>query len=62
VALHIGELGVAESVLRRALDAEVGGPPARPRHLLLLAWMAMLRGRLGGARELVDRATGAERL
>ncbi|MBY3553801.1 LuxR family transcriptional regulator [Modestobacter lapidis] len=62
VALHSGELGVAESVLHRALDAEVGGPPARPRHLLLLAWTAMLRGRIGGARELMDRAHGTDRL
>jgi DNA-binding CsgD family transcriptional regulator len=62
VALHSGELGAAESVLRRALDAEVGGPPARPRHRLLLAWTAMLRGRLGTARELFERAQGTGRL
>lgn len=56
VALHSGELGVAESVLRRALAAEVGGPPARPRHQLLLGWTAMLRGRFGGAREHLAQA------
>ncbi|WP_346620880.1 LuxR C-terminal-related transcriptional regulator [Blastococcus montanus] len=49
VALHTGELGSAQSVLERALAADVGGPPARPRHLLLLAWTAMLRGRMATA-------------
>lgn len=57
VALHSGELAVAESVLNRALAAEVGGRPARPRHLLLLAWAAMLRGRMSSAR---DHLAGAE--
>ncbi|SDY18084.1 regulatory protein, luxR family [Modestobacter sp. DSM 44400] len=56
VALHSGELTVAESVLRRAVQAEVGGPPARARHHLLLAWTAMLRGRLGTARQHMARA------
>jgi DNA-binding CsgD family transcriptional regulator len=51
VALHSGELTVAESVLHRALRTEVGGPPARARHHLLLAWTAMLRGRLNTARK-----------
>ncbi|MET0866211.1 MAG: helix-turn-helix transcriptional regulator, partial [Nakamurella sp.] len=45
VALHVGEFELAESVLRRAIAAQVGGPISRPRHLLLLAWTAMLRGR-----------------
>ena len=63
VALHSGELGVAESVLCRAITAEVGGPPARPRHLLLLAWTAMLRGRIGSAREhLAQAQSGGHRL
>jgi DNA-binding CsgD family transcriptional regulator len=57
VALHSGELAVAESVLNRALVAEVGGHPARPRHLLLLAWAAMLRGRMSSAR---DHLAGAQ--
>ncbi|MDP9430823.1 MAG: hypothetical protein M3Q47_19085, partial [Actinomycetota bacterium] len=46
VALHSGELGVAESVLQRAVDADLGGPPCRRRHRLLLAWIAMLAGRV----------------
>ncbi|MGY1690187.1 LuxR C-terminal-related transcriptional regulator [Geodermatophilus sp. SYSU D01105] len=56
VALHSGELGVAESVLQRAVDADLGGPPCRPRHRLLLAWIAMLAGRLTRARELMAAA------
>ncbi|HEX2073079.1 MAG TPA: helix-turn-helix transcriptional regulator [Geodermatophilus sp.] len=58
VALHSGELGVAESVLQRALAAELGGPPSRPRHLLLTAWIAMLRGRMSAAREHMAEAAG----
>jgi DNA-binding CsgD family transcriptional regulator len=59
VALHCGELGVAESGLERALAADVGGCPSRPRHLLLLAWAAMLRGRMSRAREYMARAEAA---
>jgi DNA-binding CsgD family transcriptional regulator len=51
VAVHSGELGVAESVLQRAVDADLGGRPCRPRHRLLLAWIAMLAGRSSRARE-----------
>jgi DNA-binding CsgD family transcriptional regulator len=54
LALHSGELTAAESVLDRALDADVGGAPCRPRHLLLRAWTAMLRG--AGARAFAARA------
>ena len=54
LALHSGELTAAESVLDRALDADVGGRPCRPRHLLLRAWTAMLRG--SGARAFAARA------
>ncbi|SDD38416.1 regulatory protein, luxR family [Geodermatophilus telluris] len=59
VALHCGELAVAESVLQRAVATDLGGVPARPRHLLLLAWIAMLAGRGGRARELVTEAQDA---
>ena len=61
VALHSGELGVAESVLERTLAADVGGPPSRPRHHLLLGWVAMLRGRMARARTCVERAQAAAR-
>lgn len=60
VALHCGELGVAESVLERAVAADTGGVPSRARHLLLLAWAAMLRGRLNRAREHLLRAQDPE--
>jgi DNA-binding CsgD family transcriptional regulator len=58
-ALHYGELSVAESVLTRAISADVGGPAARPRHHLLLAWAAMLRGRMAQARRHVSAAREA---
>lgn len=59
VALHCGELDVAESVLQRAVDADVGGVPGRPRHLLLQGWVAMMRGRMGRVRECLARAVRA---
>lgn len=59
VALHAGEFSMAESVLNRALTTELGGPAARPRHLLLLGWAAMLRGRLTAARAHVAEARAA---
>ncbi|SFF04685.1 helix-turn-helix transcriptional regulator [Blastococcus tunisiensis] len=59
VALHSGELGVAEAGLRRAVAADVGGAPDRARHLLLLAWVDMLRGRVAQARDNARRAQAA---
>ncbi|MGY1701755.1 LuxR C-terminal-related transcriptional regulator [Geodermatophilus sp. SYSU D00766] len=56
VGLHSGELPVAESVLQRAVAADLGGPSSRPRHLLLQAWIAMLAGRMTRARELMAQA------
>lgn len=49
VALHLGELDLAESVLQRAIAAELGGPLFRRRHQILLAWVAMARGDLAEA-------------
>jgi len=51
VALHGGELPVAESVLERALSTSLGGALMVVRHRLLRAWVAMVRGDLGRARE-----------
>lgn len=48
VALHCGELRLAESVLTRVLSAERPDPFAA-RHRLLLGWTLMLSGDLGGA-------------
>ncbi|MEQ3554923.1 LuxR C-terminal-related transcriptional regulator [Pseudonocardia nematodicida] len=51
VAVHTGEFDVASSVLDRALRTGLGGAPARPRHRLLLGWIALLRGATGAAAE-----------
>jgi DNA-binding CsgD family transcriptional regulator len=59
VALHCGELDVADSVLDRAVGAGVGGGAARSRHALLRAWVAMLRGDLGRADVLAAEALTA---
>ncbi|MGH3778916.1 MAG: LuxR C-terminal-related transcriptional regulator [Pseudonocardiaceae bacterium] len=56
VALQCGELTVADSTLRRAVAAKLGGRPAHPRHLLLHGWMAMVRGKLDIAHRTLDRA------
>ncbi|GAB3557263.1 helix-turn-helix transcriptional regulator [Actinopolyspora lacussalsi] len=44
VALHCGEHDVADSVLRRAVTADSGGPLFRTRHRLLATWLPLLRG------------------
>ncbi len=49
MALHLGELDLAESVLQRAVTADLGGPLLRPRHQILRAWVAMARGDLAEA-------------
>ena len=54
VALHLGELDLAESALQRAIAADLGGPLFRDRHQVLLAWTMMLRGDLEGAARLAD--------
>ncbi|HZA17980.1 MAG TPA: LuxR C-terminal-related transcriptional regulator [Pseudonocardiaceae bacterium] len=55
VALQCGELAVADSTLRRAVAAKLGGRPAHARHLLLHSWMAMVRGKLDVAHRTLDR-------
>jgi DNA-binding NarL/FixJ family response regulator len=56
VALQCGELTVADSTLRNAVAAKLGGRPAHPRHMLLHGWVAMTRGRLEAARRSLDWA------
>ncbi|HEX3788754.1 MAG TPA: helix-turn-helix transcriptional regulator [Pseudonocardiaceae bacterium] len=51
IALHAGELGVAGSVLDRAIAVNLGGPLMSTRHRLLRAWIAMMRGNTTAARE-----------
>ncbi|TQF69487.1 LuxR family transcriptional regulator [Rhodococcus spelaei] len=53
-ALHCGELGRAQSVLQRALDADLDGGVDRARHQLLLAWVSMVHGDLECAARTVD--------
>ncbi|RJQ77130.1 LuxR family transcriptional regulator [Pseudonocardiaceae bacterium YIM PH 21723] len=44
VALSHGEPQIAESVLSRAIEVELGGAPGVTRHRVLLAWTSMLAG------------------
>ncbi|WP_411722261.1 LuxR C-terminal-related transcriptional regulator [Mycetocola sp.] len=57
VALHSGELGVADSILDSALEHSQCGEAARPRLLLLRAWTAMQADRPDRARAAIDEAT-----
>src|SRR4051812_36708803 len=56
VALHSGDLGIADSILDAALAGAQGGPGARPRLLLLKAWTAMQADRPDRARAAVAEA------
>ncbi|GFJ80751.1 helix-turn-helix transcriptional regulator [Phytohabitans houttuyneae] len=51
VAIHCGELDTGESVLDRAIGAEVGAALMARRHRLLQGWMQMVRGRTAAAAE-----------
>jgi DNA-binding CsgD family transcriptional regulator len=53
VGLPCGELGVAESVLERAVATHMGGPLLATRHRLLQAWIHMVRGQLTTSAELL---------
>jgi DNA-binding CsgD family transcriptional regulator len=55
LAVHRGELATATSLLERAAAAGTGGVPLATRHRLLLAWIAMVRGNLTEAKELLRR-------
>lgn len=59
VALHSGELTVADSVLSDALAGEQGGAIARPRLQLLRAWAAMLAGRAEFSHASIEEVTAA---
>jgi DNA-binding CsgD family transcriptional regulator len=60
VALHCGELDVAESIVDGAVAGRMGGDVMRDRHILLRAWIRMMRGRLGEASELIDKVDAKE--
>jgi DNA-binding CsgD family transcriptional regulator len=61
VALHSGELVVAESIVDWALSGEQCGPVARPRLLLFRAWAAMLADREELARSAIRQASDDDR-
>lgn len=58
-AVTAGDVQTAEHLLVRAIDAATGGPAARDRHLLLLAWVRMRAGRYDTAREQLRRLGAA---
>jgi DNA-binding CsgD family transcriptional regulator len=57
VAVHCGELDVAQSVLERALRVGLGGRGSVTRHRLLLGWIALFRGATGAARSALTVAS-----
>lgn len=61
LALHVGELDIADAVLQRAESSGIGAGLMAPRHRLLRAWVAMVRGRTTQAAEHLStvRAAGA---
>lgn len=54
MSLHLGELDLADSLVRRAVAADLGGARFRPRHQILLAWIAMARGDTAEAAETLE--------
>jgi DNA-binding CsgD family transcriptional regulator len=56
MAVHRGELAIAEQLLERAIAAETGGVTLLARHRLLLAWLSMVRGDLVSATERLEEA------
>jgi DNA-binding CsgD family transcriptional regulator len=57
--LHCGELSIAESVLDRAIAANVGGALMAARHRLLQGWICMMRGVFPAAQEFLALANQA---
>lgn len=62
VAVHVGEMDVAQSVLERAVRMGLGGHAAAVRHRLLLGWIALLRGATGTARAALAAASPSGRV
>jgi DNA-binding CsgD family transcriptional regulator len=60
VAVHCGELDVAQSVLERAVRVGLGGRGALVRHRLLLGWIALFRGATPTARAALTAAAPAQ--
>ncbi|SJN27330.1 POSSIBLE TRANSCRIPTIONAL REGULATORY PROTEIN [Microbacterium esteraromaticum] len=59
VALNLGRLATAESILEDAVARDHGGPWARRRLLLWSAWVAVQRAHPADAKELLERAASA---
>jgi len=57
IAIHNGDLDIADSALTRAIEQDLGGAAAWARHRLLLAWVAMLNGQYGRATRLRNEVT-----
>ncbi|MET7750552.1 helix-turn-helix transcriptional regulator [Micromonospora sp. NPDC005367] len=58
IAVHTGELDIAERVLDRAVASGIGGPLMARRHRLLHAWILMVRGRTADAAARLGTVTG----
>lgn len=58
VALHCGEFDVAKSMLDRSVSAGSGGPLQWRRQRLLAAWIPLMRGDTGTARDRLAAAVG----
>ena len=56
VAIDIGDLDIAHTIIEDAVSGRQGGEWAQARLLLWRAWIALQRSRPGEAREALDRA------
>jgi DNA-binding CsgD family transcriptional regulator len=56
LALHRGEPELADPLLDLAVDADLGGPALRRRHLLLRGWAALMRDDEDAARKALGLA------
>ncbi|MGH9269870.1 MAG: helix-turn-helix transcriptional regulator, partial [Ilumatobacteraceae bacterium] len=52
IAIHCGDLDVAESAVSRAIERDLGGAAFSVRHRLLSAWVSMLRGQFSRVRQV----------
>jgi len=54
VAVALGDFGLADHLLGRAVDREIGGRGLATRHRLLLGWVALRAGRWAQAEHALD--------
>jgi DNA-binding CsgD family transcriptional regulator len=55
IALALSELTAAEHLMTRAIEHDIGGRSLRPRHQLLLGWVAVRTGRWSTAQTALDQ-------